>query len=203
MTVHSRSCGSSTGIAVGTAPSVVSPRECGATVGWLSRSFAPEWFEDASAEAVHDGNPRHRYREIIFSACVVEAYLFEWVRDEVLGGEFYQVNTYFPAGKQRSITERWRDVTRQLHDEQLISRIPNWGTKPSQDFKLLVRYRNGLVHGSTSRPYTTGLPEGEEPFPSDQELMKLPQGWAVNVVVSLIEHVHKEVGTLPPAWLHR
>jgi hypothetical protein len=141
-------------------------------------------------------------REIIFSVCAVEAYLFEWVRDEVLGGDFRKVNTYFPAGRRRSITERWQDVTRRLHHEQLLSTVPNWGTKPSQDFTLLVRYRNGLVHGGTSRPYTTGLPEGEEPFPSDQVLMKLPQGWTVDVVVAFVEHVHKEVGTIPPTWLH-
>src|SRR5437763_1505475 len=75
----------------------------GAATLWLTYSFAPEWFEDALHEA-RTGQEHHaRRREIVFAVCFAESYLLEWVRDEVLKGDFPRLNRYFVPGTWESV----------------------------------------------------------------------------------------------------
>ena len=66
---------------------------------WQSCSWARDWFDDAF-DAAKQADHRARRREIIFSVCFAETYLFECVRDEILKRDFVKLATYFPFGKE-------------------------------------------------------------------------------------------------------
>ena len=55
----------------------------GTSTIWQAYSWARDWFDDAFNET-RVSDHRSRRREILFSVCFAESYLFEWVRDEVL-----------------------------------------------------------------------------------------------------------------------
>ena len=52
---------------------------------WQAYSWARDWFDDASIQTRLSDHRSWR-REILFSVCFAESYLFEWVRDDVLKG---------------------------------------------------------------------------------------------------------------------
>lgn len=64
---------------------------------WKFASFSKDWFGDALREAGGMNSMDARQREIVFTVCIAENYLFEWVRDDVLDQEFRLVDHYFPA----------------------------------------------------------------------------------------------------------
>src|SRR5438067_13660622 len=47
---------------------------------WSAGSFSQPWLRDAYSESKLEG-PDHRRHEVVFAVCLVETYLFEWVRD--------------------------------------------------------------------------------------------------------------------------
>lgn len=65
----------------------------------------------------------------------------------------------------------------------------------------LMQYRNGLVHGSASRPLTAGLPTAATPIPNIDELKRIAHGWALNVAKILVIELHAQLGTKPPPYL--
>jgi len=161
---------------------------------WTDYAFAPEWFADAIAEAHHRRDPHARRREILFAVCFAESYLFEWVRDEVLKRDFSKLKDYFKPEERPSVLEKWKDIPKQLN---VTPNFNNWG-----EFCKLVNYRNGLVHGVASRPQTSPQPADiEKPVPSKTMLDALPAGWAIGVVVTLVERLHDAARTSPPTWL--
>jgi len=168
---------------------------------WKSYSFAPEWYQDALQEAEVGDDHGSRRREILFAVCCVESYLFEWVRDEVLNRDFKRLSTYFPQRDRRGIRERWKEVTGAVHDDGLIRGVPDLGSLNWSEFTSLVEYRDGLVHGKSSRPDTHALQEEEKPLPSKSDLDGLTPGWAVTVIDSLIRDLHMVSGTKPPSWV--
>jgi hypothetical protein len=168
---------------------------------WQSYSFAPEWFRDALHEARTGQDHHSRRREILFAVCAAESYLLEWVRDEVLKRNFSQLENYFPLGNRRGLTEKWKEVPKQLCRDGHLSGTPNLGGTNWSDFQTLICYRNGLVHARASRPETKGQADDENPIPSKTTLDSLSAGWAVCVIVALIRDLHNAVGTPPPSWL--
>jgi hypothetical protein len=168
---------------------------------WLTASFAPQWYEDALAEAQAGGDFRHRRREILFAVCAAESYLLEWVRDEVLSRNFTKLNKYFPPGARRGVAEKWKAVLKELERDCLIPRSPDLSTIVWQDFMTLLEYRDGIVHACMSRPETHGLPDDEQPRPSKNDRDNLVPGWATRIVARLITHLHSAVGTQTPEWL--
>lgn len=180
---------------------IPSQEAVGTPTAWLTYSFAPEWFSEALHEARSGSGPASRRREIVFAVCAAEAYLLEWVRDDVLSRDFDALNIYFPANRRLGIVDRWKEVTKRLNADGKIKANPTWGGREWQDFVELVDYRNGLVHAKSSRPETTGLATGEMPFPTVAQLSSRPPGWATKTLLTLIEHVHCAVGTDAPAWL--
>jgi len=66
-----------------------------------SHRFAPEWFEDALSEArgptlaIVPDNRNSKRREILFAVCCVEAYLIEWVYEDILCEDSKRLLTYF------------------------------------------------------------------------------------------------------------
>ena len=168
---------------------------------WSSYSFAPEWFEDALREARTGKDHNSRRREILFAVCCVESYLIEWLRDDVLNRKFDSLPKYFPFGVHRGIRQRWRDVIRKAHSDGLIGSMPDFGKAYWEKFEVLVQYRNGLVHGNSSRPDTASLEQEERPVPSKDNLDELESGWAVRVVTDLIRPLHDAASTSAPEWL--
>ncbi len=85
--------------------------------------YAPDWFADATREAVAStqGDGHSRRREIVFAVHCAESYLVEWAGDllspKLRGAEMHDaLRDYFskPAFGQRSQTVR--SVTQQLED---------------------------------------------------------------------------------------
>ena len=168
---------------------------------WLTYSFAPDWFADALREAQTGQDHHTRRREIVFAVCCAESYLLEWVRDEVLNSHFPRLNEYFVPGKWQSVVDKWKDIPKQLCDDGLIPAIPKLGESYWEDWRKLVAYRNGLVHARASRPESDSQSKERNPLPSKGDLDRLPSGWAVQVVVTLVRRLHDAVGTSPPTWL--
>ena len=182
--------------------SIPSEESFGTPTIWLTYSFAPEWFKDALNEARTGQDHHSRRREIVFSVCFVESYLFEWVRDEILNRKFDELAKYFPdKDRQLSTTDRWKAVIKRLHKDNRIQKVPNFGDSWWRGVRTLVEYRNGLVHAGASRPETDSLRDDEKPVPSKTTLDQLEAGWAVRVVIELIRRLHEAAGTSTPAWL--
>jgi hypothetical protein len=168
---------------------------------WLSANFASFWYADAKWEAIGSGDIHRRRREITFSVAAAESYLFEWVRDEALKRDFARLDTYFPPDKRRSVTEKWKEITKALASTGLIASAASFAGKTWENFRRLVNFRNGLIHARASRPQTAGLSESQLPVPSMEDLQTLKPGWAVDVVTALIRELHMATGTKEPDWL--
>src|SRR5437016_1725000 len=97
---------------------IPSQEAVGTPTVWKTYCFAPEWFNDALNEARTGLDHKSRRREIIFSVCAAESYLFEWVRDEVLNRNFSELKSYFLPGKRRGITEKWKEIPKQLYRDK-------------------------------------------------------------------------------------
>ena len=163
-------------------------------------TYAQSWFSDAQAQANQHGIDARRL-EIVFALATAESYLFEWVRDDVLKKDYIELDKYFPPGAFRRVKDRWKDVPKQLKDDGLITQSQNLGGRTWKDFGELVQFRNGLLHGSASRPGNDKRPDENQPRPSIKDLNNLSSGWAVCVVQNLIEELHAAAGTTPPDWL--
>ena len=166
--------------------------------------FAREWFDDAWKEARYKNGHRARRREIVFAVCCAEAYIVEWVLD-VLKGDKGRISEYFDPSTHESVGNKWQNTPQRLKCKKYIEAVPQWQQGKAQDvmneFKVLLRYRNGLVHASSSRPETSPQDEKERPFPSKDDLDGLKAGWPTTVVTNLIRELHKAVGTPAPEWL--
>ena len=168
---------------------------------WKTATFAPHWFADALREASADG-PAPRRREILFAVCCAESYLLEWVRDQVLKSDFGKLKKYFPPrGRHRGVKEKWKEIPSQLKKDGLIPGVPNLGGPDGEEWSRLIKYRDGLVHASASRPETDSLSDEEGPTPPTSSLSETARGWAVGVVIKRIKCLHNAVGTPYPSWL--
>lgn len=165
---------------------------------WLSASFSEFWYRDAVREA--GGSDEHATRrEIVFSTCFLESYIFEWTR----GFGIDQVNTYFPTESSgtrssRSLKDKWKDVPTELFEEGVIS------VKPVLDLSelgKLISYRNGLIHARASRPSTAGLSNKAKPVPAVGELRTIEHGWAIGTAEKLVKKLHQDVETPRPEYI--
>jgi len=160
---------------------------------WRVGRFAPSWLADSLREALHHG-PEARRREVIFAVCFAESYLFEWIRDEVLRGEYRQLADYFPEESRRGIREKYRELPRRLHGAGLLPELPDFGGPHGEQWNRLVEYRDSLIHAVVSRPdQSTGNPW--------DEIRQLRAGWALDVVRERVRRLHLAARTEVPAWL--
>jgi hypothetical protein len=120
---------------------------------WQTSSFAAEWFADALAEARLIGRNARR-REILFAVCAAESYLFEWVRDVVLGRAFDELSTYFPPGNRRGVRDKCKKIPKLLADKGGF-RQPDWSGHVA-DFERLVDFAT-VGARRRNRPDTTTL----------------------------------------------
>ena len=189
---------------------VVSPAPAaaiGATYGptvWLADNFSPQWFEDALHEAISGTDVNSIRREIIFSSCFLESYIFEWARNIDIGA----INDYFPANPRlkddpryrRTLKKEWKEVPKELFEDGKIPVSPQLDVS---GLGTLVKYRNGLVHATASRPTTDAQPPEEKPFPANDELSSLKYGWALSISIKLVEKLHSKLGTTAPEYLSK
>jgi hypothetical protein len=131
----------------------------------------------------------------LFAVCAAESYIFEWVRDTVLKNDFSVLPTYFPfpqSGERKpGVREKFKDIPKRLFEDRRINKPLDCGAREWQDFVDLVDWRDGLVHARASRPEMSGQPEKERPVPSKGELDKLKPGWALAVVRTLLNKLHR------------
>ena len=73
---------------------------------WQHVSFAKFWYQDTVAEAQGRDGEHSKRREIVFAACFLESYIFEYVRDFKAN----DLDARFPAGQSRSLVDKWRDI---------------------------------------------------------------------------------------------
>lgn len=166
---------------------------------WQAYSWARDWFDDALNET-RVSDHRSRRREVLFSVCFAESYLFEWVRDDVLKGDYQKLANYFPFDSKRGLRRKWKEVIKQLKRDSLIQNI-DFGGPAGAEWVRLVKYRDGLVHARASRP-STPTQEGEkEPVPSKTILDQLQPGWALKTVNDRIRKLHDAANTAVPSWL--
>jgi hypothetical protein len=83
----------------------------GGIEAWTAATFAPQWFEDARAQAQGTDQGALR-REILFAVAAAECYLLEWVRDEVLKQDYPALDAYFPRNPKvySAVKEKWKSV---------------------------------------------------------------------------------------------
>lgn len=165
---------------------------------WPLASFAQSWLRDAWLEASLDG-PDHRRHEVLFSVCLVESYLFEWVRDAIVRRDFRALSRYFPPGERRGVEQRFKQVMKELHADGLVKAPPSFGTTEWADFLDLVRLRDGLIHASISRPQMF-VAENRRTL---LDLNRLAPGWAIGTARTVLLGTHEAAGFGPPAWLVR
>ncbi len=167
---------------------------------WKHYRHAPDWFEDALREAQSAGHNARR-REILFAVCFADSYLAEWVIVDVLQRDFIQSRKYLPSRDRRGVTDRWKQIPKQLLEDGFIPAKPDLGDPHGMEWLRLVDYRDGLVHANASRPETAGLTAEWMPRPTKSELDTIEPGWALNVVLERVRRLHQAVGTQPPPWL--
>ena len=162
-----------------------------------------DWYADAVPQVQEAGRAARR-REILFAVCCAESYLFEWVLNDILGmrkDRFEKIFEYFPLESKKSITQQWKEVPKQLRSEGLISGVLDMSDFHGPDWHRLIKYRNGFVHASASRPVSASAPDTPAPVPTITDLEGLVPGWALGVVVQHIRRLHDAVETPVPEWL--
>jgi hypothetical protein len=174
-----------------------------APTAWHTATYASSWFSDALSQAQPGADRHARRREIVFAVCAAESYLLEWVRDEVLKGDYGELDRFFPRGRRAGVWERFKIVTNDLLTAGLIGRKPDFGGSTWNAFYQLLCYRDALVHGAASRPESGDQPVDPQGKWNVGFLSSLSPGWAVSVVFDLIGALHTSAGTSPPDWLKR
>ena len=136
-----------------------------------------------------------------FFPSVAESYLVEWVRDQVLNRDFERMGTYFSPGGRRGVTEKWKDVPRQLEKDGELSGTPDLGKQFWEDWLQLIRYRDGLIHARASLPDGSEVSPDDAPFPTGKDLADLEPGWAIATTLRMVSQFHDAAGMKLPDWL--
>ena len=123
------------------------------------------------------------------------------MRDDVLHRQFNLLEDYFPDSDRRGIRDRWKEVIKTLNSNGLIKAMPDFGKPYWTEFIKLVQFRDGLVHGKSSRPSSKSQGKEKEPQPSKSDLDKLEPGWATRTISRMIKELHAAVGSETPWWL--
>lgn len=96
---------------------------------WIMATFSPQWFADASHEAATGSDENSIRREVLFSTCFLESYIFEWVRDiDIEAVDYYfPQEARYPSGERnprygRRLMEKWKYVPRVRHLETYLER---------------------------------------------------------------------------------
>ena len=131
---------------------------------WTMATFSPQWFADALHEATTGSDENSIRREIVFSTCFLESYIFEWARDIIRDVDIAAVDDYFPRSPRfapqrdprcrRKLKKKWKEVPRELFKDGKIGIEPKLTLS---DLGKLVEIRNNVVHAA----YTGRRPQPE------------------------------------------
>ncbi len=165
---------------------------------WKSDNFSEDWYNDSLREAKTGSNPDSIRREILFSSCFLESYIFEWARGLI---QIEELDVYFPSKPPyRSLKDKWKNIPEQLYKGGKISNVPSLDLS---DLRQLITYRNGLVHAKSSRPVSDTQSDVTMGFPTKDHLRQVGPGWAIRIAHDLVDKLHTELGTPIPDYLHR
>jgi len=162
---------------------------------WYAQSYAAEWYDDALRESkseaeTEEDERQSKRREVVFSVCFVESFLYEQV-SHILHFDIVKLAKYFPRGVRIPIKERWKNIWNELHRDGLLLKKPNFETKVWQGFRQLVVFRDGYVHGGASLPEpSSGDSRLDKPKPGPWEVDELQRGFAVKRVWDLVQEAY-------------
>lgn len=156
-------------------------------------NLSESWYRDTVREAQGKDADSTR-REIVFAACFLESYIFEWTRSISISG----LDKYFPPSQKRRLKEKWKEVPTELYVDQIIPVRPELDLS---DLATLVKYRNGLIHAQASRPSNADMDERSKPVPALGELDRIAHGWAQGVAKRLVLQLHAQLDTAAPGYL--
>ncbi len=144
--------------------------------------FAGSWYEDALREARQGalGDYHARRREIVFSVSSAESYIYEWTFDlleQTHGPSDINIQEYFPDspvhGWNRGVSEQWKTVIKQLHQNGLLLAKPDLGGVHGNNWIKVVGYRNGLIHAQISRQEIYAPTQTVRPIVTTSDLASL------------------------------
>lgn len=167
--------------------------------------LAEAWWSDVTGDLA-PGSRDARRRQIVFGGAFLETYLYEWVRDSVLvdasSGKWDRLDALFPLNDRRSVVVRWKETPRTLVQEGDIRRSPDLGGAVWQEVTDVLEFRNGLVHGTSSRPVGSGVPDEQISRASFDRLASLDPAWVPNVLCGVVDLLHAGTGTgSRPEWM--
>ena len=170
---------------------------------WISANYAKNWYLDALAEVSDVATKDNKRREIVFSVCFLESYIYEWVRnkDIQLLKTFFGDDAKNSEGKfySKSLKEKWKYIP-----PDMISEFCGDHQKDIDlsDLGVLIGYRNGFVHGGASKPSNNDLKPKEQPKPKPEEIDCLKSGWAIRVATKLVISLHDMMNTSVPEYIN-
>lgn len=187
---------------------------------WISQRIAEKWLRDAGTEAGRGEALRVQFeaaeaeeaaqtwqaiadsvrREIVFAACFAEAFLFEYVRDHVIGDSdnrrFDEFRAFMLEPEDDSLwgifnfKNRWKQTAKALHlkgrlaDPKAFFVSGEWSS-----LCQMIGYRNNLVHGNVGLPRET-WDDDRKYEPSPRRLVDLGPRWATSVVLRSARALH-------------
>jgi hypothetical protein len=162
---------------------------------------AERWLRDTALEAAGTHGDHSTRKEIIFAASFLESYIFEWARSLAVD----RLDEYFPPMPRfqidprfkRSLQHKWKQIPAELYADKIIPVCPQLKLLP---LGKLVKYRHGLIHARASRRVTVGTSKKTAPLPAFGDLDLIAHGWALGVAKQLVEELHNQLGTPPPAY---
>jgi hypothetical protein len=168
--------------------------------------FAKHWYADALGEAQRTDlsgifYSHSRRREIVFSVCLAEAYLYEFVAIEVLHLKIDDIKKYFPLKSRDGVSKQYLSIPKLLYKDGLFPRLPDFGGPHGDEWNRIIAYRDGLIHANASRAFYQGQVAEEAPKPGVNDLSALQAGWAVRTVTERIRRLHEATDIAPPQWL--
>ncbi len=117
-------------------------------------------------------------------------------------GKWDRLDALFPLKDRRSVVVRWKETLRTLVREGDITRSPDHGVAVWQEVTDLLKFRNGLVHGTSSRPVGSGVPDEQISRASFDRLASLDPAWVPNVLCGVVELLYAGTGTgSRPEWM--
>ena len=168
---------------------------------FVAENYAEDWYKDALAEVNDSANKNNKRREIVFAACFLETYLYEWVRNH--GTNFLE--KYFVkdiGGKYfaGSLKDKWKYIPPDLAKKLVVTK----------DLKLdlsglgtLINLRNGFIHAKASKLYNSSTKKKDQPCPTQEKLENIKSGWAVAVAEKLVISLNEKMNSNAPSYLRR
>lgn len=163
---------------------------------------APDWYNDALDQSKLSGRDALR-REIVFVACFLESYIYEWAQSELIHDVNFlieKIPPYKANGEQAripSLLPKWKQFPGVVFSKH--GRVAP--ELDLSDLKTLIIYRDGLLHATVSKMYIANEGNLSYPEPSLLDLDKIQNGWALSVAVTLVKELHRQYGTPVPRYL--